>query len=79
MANHFVDSTTGLDADTGHDMDLAWATVEHAHEAGALVADDIVWVRRIHVEYAGLPVSDINTAYSGTPKEPIRTIGCPVP
>jgi len=84
MANYFVDSTNGDDTDDGTTMDDGpgggvgcWATIEHAHEAGGLAAGDTVWVRRIHVEYAGNPTSDINTAYSGIPKNPIKTIGWP--
>ena len=70
MPNYFVDSTTGNDGDSGLTMDAAWATIEHAVEAGGLVAGDKVWVRRIHVEYAGNPTSDITPTYSGTPKDP---------
>jgi len=82
--NYFVDSTVGDDTDTGVTMNSgtgggtgAWATIKHAVEAGSLVAGDIVWVRRIHVEYAGDPTSHLQPAYNGTPKEPIRVIGWP--
>jgi hypothetical protein len=74
MADHFVDSTTGNDADTGHDMDLAWATVEKALESGALAAGDYVWVRPIHSE---IPTTDISPIYDGTASSPIRIIGWP--
>jgi len=74
MADHFVDSTTGNDADTGHDMDLAWATVEKALESGGLAAGDIVWVRPIHSE---IPTTDILPIYDGTASSPIRIIGWP--
>lgn len=77
MADHFVDSTTGSNGDSGHTMDLAWATLEYALESGALVAGDIVWVRRIHVEYSGDPTSDIAPAYDGTPENLIKIIGWP--
>ena len=74
MSHFFVDSTTGNDADAGTDMDLAWDTVEHAHEAGGLSAGDIVWVRRLHNE---VPISNISAIYDGTARNPIQTIGCP--
>lgn len=77
MADYFVDSTTGNDTDTGLSMDLAWATLEHALEAGGLVAGDNVWVRRIHVEYSGNPTSDIACAYDGTRNNPISIMGWP--
>ena len=76
MANYFVDSTTGDDGDNGTTMDLAWATVKHALEAGGLSAGDIVWVRRIHSE---TPTSDIAAAYDGTAASPIQVIGWPRP
>jgi len=82
--NYFVDSANGDDTDDGTTMDNgpgggtgAWATIEHAHEAGGLSAGDIVWVRRTHIEYAGNPTSDIACAYDGTAAEPIKTIGWP--
>jgi hypothetical protein len=74
MANYFVDSTTGNDGDAGTDMDLAWATLEKAHESGGLAAGDIVWVRRLHSETLS---STIACLYDGTPTAPIRTIGWP--
>lgn len=77
MANYFVDSTTGDNGDTGATMDLAWATLEYAMESGALSAGDIVWVRRVHIEYGGNPTSDIVVAYDGTPANPLRVIGWP--
>ena len=77
MADYFVDSTTGDNGDTGLSTDLAWATLQFALEGGGLAAGDIVWVRRIHVEYAGDPTVDIRPAYSGTPKDSIRIIGWP--
>lgn len=77
MADHFVDSTTGSNGDSGHTMDAAWATLEYALESGSLAAGDIVWVRRIHVEYSGAPTSDIECAYDGTAAQPIRVIGWP--
>ena len=52
----------------------AWLTVEHAHEAGLLVAGDNVWVRRTHNE---VPGSDILCAYSGAANNPIETFGWP--
>ena len=75
--NHYVDSNTGDNLDTGATQALAWATLEHAVEAGALAADYDVWVRRTHVEFASNPTSDILPAYSGTPKQPIRVIVWP--
>lgn len=82
--NYYVDSTIGDNTDDGTTMDNgpgsgtgAWATIKHAVEAGSLVAGDIVWVRRIHVEYSVDPTSHLQPAYSGTPKEPIRVIGWP--
>jgi len=77
MSNYFVDSTTGNDLDNGSTMDLAWATLKHAIEAGSLVPGDWVWIRRIHVEYAGDPTSDIQMLYDGTPVAPIHFIGWP--
>jgi len=82
--NYFVDSANGDDTDDGTTMDNgpgggtgAWATIEHAHEAGGLSAGDIVWVRRTHIEYAGNPTSNIDLIYDGTAAEPIKTIGWP--
>ena len=72
MANYFVDSSTGDNGDDGTTMDLAWATVEYALEAGGLSAGDIVWVRRIHSE---IPITDIVHAYDGTVGSPISVIG----
>lgn len=80
MADYFVDSTTGDNGDNGTTMDLAWATLEYAMESGGLVAGDIVWVRRIHVEYSGAPTSNIEMAYSGSVAAgPIQIIGWPRP
>lgn len=77
MPDYFVDSTTGSDGDAGTSMDAAWATLEHALEAGGLAAGDNVWVRRIHVEYSGAPTSDVECAYDGSAASPIRVIGWP--
>ena len=77
MADHFVDSTTGNNGDSGHTMDLAWATLEYAVESGGLSAGDIIWVRRIHVEYAGDPTSNMSPAYVGTRGSLIRIVGWP--
>jgi hypothetical protein len=74
MANYFVDSTTGSDGDNGTTMDLAWATIEYALEAGLLNPGDIVWVRRTHAE---TPVSDILPSYNGSPSAPIILSGWP--
>lgn len=74
MANYFVDSTTGNNANNGTTFDLAWATLEHAEEAGGLSAGDIVWIRPIHSE---IPTSDISCTYDGTMLHPIYRIGCP--
>jgi len=82
--NYFVDRTNGDDTDDGTTMDDGpgggvgcWETLKHAVEAGLLVAGDIVWVRRIHIEYPSPPVSDLYPPYDGTPKDPIRVIGWP--
>ena len=77
MANYFVDSTTGDDGDNGTTMDLAWATLEHALEAGGLAAGDWVWVRRIHVEFSGDPTSDISMQNHAEQYNPIRVVGWP--
>ena len=74
MANRFVDSTTGLDTDTGANFDLAWATNEHAHEAGGLNAADLIFIRPNHSE---IPLSDILPIYDGTVSSPIRFISWP--
>lgn len=74
MAIHFVSSADGNDANTGHDLDNAWATVEYALESGALVAGDTVAVRRTHSE---IPTSDIALAYDGDDDNPIIIFGCP--
>lgn len=74
MADYFVDSTTGSDSDNGTTMDLAWATVEHALEAGGLSAGDNVWIRRLHSE---IPTSDIASIYDGTSNAYISLIGWP--
>lgn len=74
MSDYFVDSTTGDDGDNGTTMDLAWATLEHALEAGGLGAGDIVWVRRIHSE---TPTSDIAPIYDGSASSPLQIIGWP--
>lgn len=74
MADHFVDSANGNNANTGHTMDAAWATVQYALQSGALVADDYVWVRR---NVSEIPTANIIPAYDGTITQPIRVIGCP--
>ncbi len=76
MAVYFVSSADGNDGDNGTTMDLAWATVEHALEAGGLNAGDYVFVRRTHDED---PAGDINPVYDGTPSNPIYTMGWPRP
>jgi len=80
-AVYFVSSADGDDTDDGTTMDDgpgagtgAWATVEHAMEAGALNAGDYVFVRRTHSE---VPVSDIAGGYSGTSVAPITVMGWP--
>jgi hypothetical protein len=74
MANHFVDSTTGVDDAGAADMDNAWASLDYALTSGVLSAGDIIWVRRIHSETPG---SSIYPGYHGTPTAPIRVIGWP--
>lgn len=74
MAEYFVDSANGNDVNSGVDTDNAWATIEHAMEAGALSAGDFVWARRNVQETPG---SDIATSYDGTVASPISIIGCP--
>ncbi len=74
MADHFVDATNGNNANDGHTMDTAWATLQYAVQSGALVAGDIVWVRR---GATWIPTTDIIPAYIGTFTSPIQVIGCP--
>ena len=76
MANYYVDSVSGDDSDNGTTQALAWATIEHALEAGALSAGDDVWVRRNHSE---IPTSDIAPIYDGSNESPISIIGWPRP
>jgi len=75
--NYFVDSTTGSDSDNGTTMDLAWATVEHAVEAGSLVASDTIWIRRLHSETP--TTSSVEAVYNGDSDdgEEISLIGWP--
>jgi len=74
MADYFVDSTTGSNADNGTTMDLAWATIEYALESGGLSAGDNIWTRRLHSE---IPLTDILPIYDGTADNPISTIAWP--
>ena len=81
MTNYFVSSADGDDTDNGTTMDDgtgggvgAWATLEHALEAGGLSAGDYVWVRPNHSE---IPTSDIDTAYDGADDNPLSIIGWP--
>lgn len=74
MAIHFVSSADGNNGNSGHTLDLAWATLEYALESGSLVAGDTVAIRRTHSE---IPTSDIVVAYNGTFVNPIVIFGCP--
>jgi len=77
MADHFVDNVNGNDGNSGHDMDNAWATIKYAVEnGGALVAGDIVWIRRT-VDESGDKTSDYTVVSDGTPASPIKLIGWP--
>jgi len=78
-AVYFVSSADGDDTDDGTTMDNgpgagtgAWATVEHALEAGGLSAGDFVFIRKTHSE---IPTTDILPIYDGTAVAPI-TIMC---
>lgn len=82
MANYFVDSGNGNDADDGTTMDAgggggtgAWATLKHALASGGLSAGDIVWVRRTHSEVEAAAQWD--TPYDGTSDSHIKVIGWP--
>jgi len=74
MANHFVDSGTGSDSDNGTIMDLAWATIEHAMEAGGLSTGDFVWIEPGHFE---IPISDIDVIYDGAANNFINIVAWP--
>ena len=74
MTIYFVSSADGNDGSSGLTLDLAWATLEKAHESGGLSAADSVAVRRTHSE---IPTSDISLAYDGAAGNPIKTFGCP--
>ena len=83
MANYFVSSADGDDTDDGATMDNgsgggvgAWATVEHAYEAGGLSAGDFVFTRPNHSE---IPTSDIAPIYSGAAGSFITVLGWPKP
>jgi hypothetical protein len=74
MANYFLDSTTGNDADNGTTMDLAFATLDYAISNAGLVAGDTLWIRRLHSE---IPASDISGNLAGTGDNPITFAGWP--
>jgi hypothetical protein len=74
MANYFVDSTTGDDADDGTTMDLAFATLKYAVANAGLVAGDYLWVRRVHSETV---TSITNIAGSGSGVSPLTISGWP--
>lgn len=74
MADHFVDSVNGNDANSAHTMDAALATVAYAAVTHAIAAGDIIWVRR---NVAEIPTADIAPSADGTPVAPIRVIGWP--
>ncbi len=74
MANYYVDSVSGSNADNGTTQALAWATIEYAKESGGLSAGDKIWPRRGHTE---IPTSDLVPIYSGSAGSPISVIGWP--
>jgi hypothetical protein len=74
MADFYVDSVSGNDADDGSTMALAFATLEYAITTGGLSAGDTVWVRRLHDE---TPANSVTWGYTGTSPLPIKVIGWP--
>jgi hypothetical protein len=74
MADYFVDSVNGSDANNGTTMDLAFATIDYATSLTTFTAGDTIWIRRNVQE---LPTSDVSLNDSGTTASPMRLIGCP--
>lgn len=77
MTIYYVDSNTGSNSDTGLTQALAWDDIEHAVEAGSLVAGDEVWVRRTHLEPA--ISTHLYPGYDGSYAAPIILTGWPRP
>ena len=76
MADLFIDSTTGNDANSGVDFDNALATIKYAWENSWPSPSDYKWIRPNHSE---IPTSDITPITGGIISDFKKMIAWPKP